>query len=356
MTTVERIEWRLRHDAVAEEWWPAGTVAKAIGARRAGSAQTPARRGTPGADFYERTTDRRPRAARALPGLSPAFGVLVLVVAIAGALLLSRELPFGTTPTPEPSPTIAPSPTPILALERIRAAGAIQIAVVGETTSVHGKVAEAVAERLGVPAELTKASRAEIGAGDWYPTYDLAVGMVRGTFFEHVYWLGDYGFRPAYLFVPADSTIDSPIGLGGRLVCVREHSDPEDWIAGFHDVPSAIEPVAITPPAELTFTTQPSDEACLAELDAGRVDAVFADELGSAVRDDPTYRALGPIFVERLVFVVPIVQPEAAQLIDPVDQIVLHDLYAEGVLPGLLAGPSADGTTGQIPGGSPAPS
>ena len=52
----------------------------------------------------------------------------------------------------------------------------------------------------------------------------------------------------------------------------------------------------------------------------------------------------------------PIWKPELAQLIDPVDQIVLHDLSAEGVLPEILAGPSADGTTGEIPGGSAAPS
>jgi len=345
MGPVERIEWRLRHDVVAEEGWRPETVARAIRARRASS--------TGGVSAGERFLERpvpilRPR----LGGLSSVGVVVVIAILIALiALLVGGPKPV---PVETPSPSATTGPT----LTRIVASGQLRVAVVGPVDSIHGAVAQAVAHGLGVQPVLTQVAWRDVKAVNWNDQWDVAAGIVKTYSIgeEHAY-VGEYGYRPALLLIDANSTIATPADLAGRQVCVREGGDPQSWITGFPDNDSPTTPVAMPNRDTMTIVTRPSDTDCLAALGAGSVDAVFEDELTVTQLQAPGHRTLGgPVMTERMEFLVSRQDPYASELRFPIGDLLIHRLWVDGTLARVFAEHADDNVRAIEPAATPAPS
>jgi len=346
MTPVERIEWRLRHDVVVEEAWRPETVAGAIRARRAGVTRTFS------ADqrFLERP---RPIIQPRLRTLS-SLGAVLLIAAVLAILVL---LAGGPKPTPleTPSPSATTGPT----LARIVGSGRLRVAVVGPVDSIHGAVARAVARGLGVQPVLTQVAWRDVKAVNWNDQWDVAVGIVKDyTIGEEHAFVGEYGYRPAYLLVRSDSSVATPADLVGRQVCVRDGSDPQNWITGFPDPDySVTTPVSLPNRDVMTIVTRPTDAECLAALDAGAVDAVFEDELTVTELAAPGHRQLGgPVFTERLEFLVSRQDPYAAELRFPIGDLLIHRLWVDGTLANVFAQHQDDNVQAIPPSETPAPS
>jgi ABC-type amino acid transport substrate-binding protein len=345
MTPVERIEWRLRHDIVAEEGWRPETIARAIRARRAGAAlDGPAHEG-----FFGRPVPiLRPR----LQTLPPLGAVLLIAAVLAILALLAGG------PKPMPVETPSPSATTGPTLARIVGSGRLRVAVLGPVDSIHGAVAQAVARGLGVQPVLSEVERPAIKEVNWNDQWDVAVGVVNGySIGESHAFVGEYGYRPAFLLVASDSTIAAPAELAGRVVCVREGGDPQTWITGFPDNTSVTTPVTLPNRDALTIVTRPSDTECLAALTAGAVDAAFEDQLTVTQLQAPNHRRLGgPAFTERLEFMVSRQDPHAAELRFPIGELLIHGLWIDGTLANVFAQHQDENVQAIQPSETPAPS
>jgi len=345
MTPVERIEWRLRHDVVAEEGWRPETIARAIRARRSAAGRA---RVTDG-QFLDRPVPIiRPRLRT-----RSSLGAVLLLAAVLAILALVAGGPK-PTPVETPSPSATTGPT----LARIVGSGQLRVAVVGPVDSIHGAVAQAVARGLGVQPVLTQVAWRDVKAVNWNDQWDVAVGIVKDyTIGEEHAFVGEYGYRPAYLLVRSDSSVATPADLVGRQVCVRDGSDPQNWITGFPDPDySVTTPVSLPNRDVMTIVTRPTDAECLAALDAGTVDALFEDELTVTELAAPGHRQLGgPVFTERLEFLVSRQDPYAAELRFPVGDLLVHGLWVDGTLADVFAQHADDNVHAIEPAATPAP-
>ena len=345
VTPDQRIEWRLRHDVVAEEGWRPDTVARAIRARRAGAVLN--------APANERFFGRPAAVIRPRLRTRSSLGAVLLLAAVLAILALVAGGPK-PTPVETPSPSATTGPT----LARIVGSGQLRVAVVGPVDSIHGAVAQAVARGLGVQPVLTQVAWPDVKAVNWNDQWDVAVGIVKGfTIGEEHAFVGEYGYRPAYVVVRSDSPLATPADLASRQVCVREGGDPQQWITGFPAYDSVTTPVSLPNRDAMTIVARPTDADCLAALDAGTVDALFEDELTVTQLAAPGRRQLGaPVFTERLEFLVSRQDPYAAELRFPIGNLLIHGLWVDGTLANVFAQHSDDNVQAIPPTETPAPS
>jgi ABC-type amino acid transport substrate-binding protein len=190
-----------------------------------------------------------------------------------GLLLASQIMPAGPAATPEPSPDL---------LARIMAAGSVDIAVSNaapQTVSQGGAyigfdvdVARAVAEQLGLRANVTFVAPDGYGSGGW----DLALPGHAAATLGGAQASNPYAWWPVWLAAPEGSPVTDLASLGAARVCVVGGSAGASWLAG--GTASSTNPA---PSAASTVTTE-SDEACIAAVSDGRADAMLTSTLLSS--------------------------------------------------------------------------
>ena len=258
----------------------------------------------------------------------PLAAVLTIVVA---GLALRIGFEPGASPTANPRDLLA----------RIRADGVLRIAVSNEAPQTAGTggayigfdidVARAVAEELGVQADIPMLSPDEIlaGTGNWelaFPSSTLPDPLVGATLGPAYYaW-------PDWLVVESEAAVTTIDELAGSTICVVEGSQGAAWLAADG---SALSDFPLSPPADATAIERASDEACTVALAEGEAQAAVTD---STLDIDLAGRGLrlvgsGPAIVEHRVVLV----RQSAELGDPTSQraavqAAVDDLRAAGEL------------------------
>ena len=258
----------------------------------------------------------------------PMAAVLTIVVA---GLALRVGFGPGATPTPRPGELLA----------RITADGVVRIAVSNEapqTATTGGAyigfdvdVANAVAEALGVRADIQMLAPDEIlaGSGTWelaFPSSalpDPLVGALLGP--------GYYAW-PDWLVVESGSAVTTVDDLAGSTICVVEGSPGAAWLVG--DAP-VLADFPFPAPAAATSIERASDEACIAALADGQAQAAVT---ATTLDIDLGSRGLrligdGPAIVEHRVVLI----RQSADLGDPTSlraavDAAIDDLRAAGEL------------------------
>ena len=185
-------------------------------------------------------------------------------------------------------------------------------------------VAQELALRLGVRAEIVTVTRDELAAGAGDGAWDLALGSIPADAVDpaRVAAGPPYYAWPRYLLVPSGSPVAGPDELAGSVVCAVTGDPGADWAA------SAI------PGAAATLITRPTDDDCLPELTAGTAAAVVTSTLGPAdlaVRSQ--VRSIGgPPHEVRVVAAHRADRPES--LLDDVERLLL-DMARDGTLASL---------------------
>jgi polar amino acid transport system substrate-binding protein len=213
----------------------------------------------------------------------------------------------------------------------------------GEWKGFDVDVANEVAARLGVTADIEHQDWAVVTAGSWNDRWDVNVGSMTDTVERE----GLFHFSPAYYYTPAgvavsgDNTSYTSIGdLSGKDICVGVETTYEDYLNG------SLVLGASAPPFEYQITdanviSYKTDTDALDELDLG--DGVRCDAAASAVPTIQSYiddggnmKLLGdPIFYEPLSLAFDINDPvDNASLVDAVSQII-EDMHADGTLSNL---------------------
>lgn len=319
----ERIERALRAGPPDEPSYQTG-----LEARIATAHPTPAGEGEP---VFNRVIGRVGVRTAARPGLGglrlagPIAAVLVLVVVAIG-------LPFlpgvGDSSTPAPSDLLA----------RLRAAGAVRVAITTgpPQTLVQGgayigfdvDVAGAVAGPLGLRDEPVFLSASEILTGEG--TWDVGLPS-RSTSGDEAFTASTpYYHWPSWLAVESDSAVDTVDGLEGGTICVVSESVGADWLA---DRTSSGVVVDVDAPLATDTVVRESDGECVAAVLAGDADALVT----AALLDDELagrgVRAVGdgPVLFEGRTIVVRGSRPDVARFVDAINR-TLMDLSESGRL------------------------
>ena len=220
---------------------------------------------------------RRQSHRRATSVIAPIAAAIVVLVG-AGVWLGSSRV----------QPDTAGSPPPVDALGRVLSSGTLRVEVTSgppQTTSSGGAyigfdvdVARAIADRLGVRADVAALPAAELGAKP--DAWDVAFsgGVAAGPSAVTV----PYYAWPSWLAVAAGSSITGPEGLAGSRVCAVTDSAGAGWLAGR----PADTVSGDVPPSDVVVVGAASDDACAAAVAEGRADALVTaalldDELGS---------------------------------------------------------------------------
>lgn len=185
---------------------------------------------------------------------------------------------------------------------RVLGAGVLRVAIRAEapqalvpTTGLSGfdvDVARELASRLPVDLDLVTVTTIDVTAGAPRGAWDIAIASLPEAAFDPAAVTAGpaYYAWPRYVLVPAASPIAAPTDLAGRTVCAVAGDAGADWAK------------ASLADGSATVVTRTTDDACLAELDAGNVSAVVTATLGPADLDVRTrYRSIGGPPVERRV-------------------------------------------------------
>jgi ABC-type amino acid transport substrate-binding protein len=274
----ERIELALRLGPVGEpayqprdSWRSTRDADDASDTPEAPRSLPPATRPGTGAPGLERlrpvgvrVRDTAPPGRRSIP-----VTIAASIALIASALLIVQAGPFGPAATPGPTPDL---------LGRLMAAGSAEIAVTNtapQTVSQGGAyigfdvdVAKAIAEQLGLQATVTVVAPGSLGSGTWELALPGHGGQRLGGSVSQ-----PYAYWPVWLAAPDGSRVTDLASLATARVCVVAGSAGADWLAGSADGATA------TAPPGATAVTMASDDACVAAVGAGRVDALVTESL-----------------------------------------------------------------------------
>ncbi len=205
------------------------------------------------------------------------IAALVSVLLLLGAAVLY----VGTRPV-QPPPT--PTPTPTDLLSKVRAAGALTIAVRPDFPQVttngadKGGFDEDVARELARRLQVLDVIRPVPESGMLVPPgidgWDVAMPSraLTPTELSSEQTTTPYYYWPVYVVVSTGSVIAAPAGLGDQSVCVAEGSSAQLWLAGNLAVETS-GPVG-SPPPGISLVVTASDGECLTSLAAGSVAAM----------------------------------------------------------------------------------
>lgn len=204
-------------------------------------------------------------------------------------------------------------------------------------------VANEIAARLGVTADINHQDWEIVTAGSWNNRWDMNVGSMTDTVERE----GLFDFTPAYYYTPAgvavssDNTSYTAIGdLSGKKICVGEKTTYESYLRGSLVLGGGAPPfeVQISNAEVVSFNT---DTDALDELNLGdgvRCDAAISavPTIQSYIDDGGKMKLLGdPIFFEPL--------SVAFDKNDPVDNTslvaavskIITDMHDDGTLSAL---------------------
>jgi L-cystine transport system substrate-binding protein len=219
---------------------------------------------------------RRPDRRITLRARASGLRFVTCLAAVLAIVVVGVALRFDTGP--------AATQTPGDLLARIKAAGAVRIAVSTEApqTAVGGAfigfdvdVAKALAAKLGVRAELQFLTPDEIFSptGTWdiaLPSHvipDRPIAAVSGA---------SYYDWPEWVVVASASATRGMADLDGRPVCVVAGSPGADWLTSH---PVAYTRFLLDPPQGVTAIERSSDADCFAAVAAGDADAAVTATL-----------------------------------------------------------------------------
>jgi polar amino acid transport system substrate-binding protein len=213
----------------------------------------------------------------------------------------------------------------------------------GQWNGFDVEVAQEIAKRLGVTAELQAQKWAVITAGSWNDRWDVSVGSMTDTVDREKLFY----FTPAYYYTPAvmsvandNTTITGPADLTGKTVCVGVQTTYQDYVQGTLVLGSAAPPFDFQiKDAKLnTYDTDTDALDNLALGDGVRCDsAISAQQTIQAFIDDGgAIKIVGdPLYYEPLAIAFDKNAPTDSQsLSEAVGQIV-DDMHADGTLSAL---------------------
>jgi polar amino acid transport system substrate-binding protein len=202
-------------------------------------------------------------------------------------------------------------------------------------------VANEIAERLGVSAEINHQDWEVITAGSWNARWDVSVGSMTDTVPREEL----FSFTPAYYFTPAGFAVhssntsiqDVSTDLDGKRICVGVATTYEDYLKGSL-VLGATAPdfeFVVDDPRIVTFKTDTHALDALALGDGVRCDAAMtATPTTQAYIDDggQIKHAGEPVYYEPLSIAFDKASPVDNQsLVDAVSDIV-EEMHSDGTL------------------------
>ena len=251
------------------------------------------------------------------------WATAALIVAVVGLMFVRG----GTGPG-------GPTPSPADLLTRIKTAGAIRVAIRPDhpQTRIPGgtfagfdlDVAEQLAARLALRDDVVVTNATDMlaePAGAWdiaLPSEalsdDATSKFAVGT--PYYFWADD-------VIAPASSTATGVSDLDGRTICVIAGSVGQRWLAG--EPLGAGQEMRSNPPARPDVRVETDDAACLADIAAGRADAMVGANLSDAdLALRPSVRRVGktPAVVESRGFIAARSGPDPTALVNTLNAAI----------------------------------
>jgi len=276
------------------------------------------------------------------------WSIVALLAAIALVGVACGDEPSSSTPTGTGSSSSVEEDL----LARIQADGVIRVATdqkykpqswydtkTGEWQGFDVEVAQEIATRLGVEAEINHQDWGQVTAGSWNDRWDMNVGSMTVT--EERASL--FAFTPAYYYTPASIAVhsdnttiqDTSTDLDGKKICVGESTTYELYLSGTLNIPGYTFETVIDDPQIQTYGTDTDALDQLALGDGVRCDAVMTatPTIDQYVADAGPVKAVGdPLYGEPLAVAFDLNSPiDNASLVEAVSGII-EDMHADGTL------------------------
>jgi polar amino acid transport system substrate-binding protein len=204
-------------------------------------------------------------------------------------------------------------------------------------------VANEIASRLGVKAELQDQKWGVITAGSWNDRWDVSVGSMTDTIDREklFYFTPAYYYTPAAISVAADNTtINGPADLTGKTVCVGVSTTYQDYVQGTLKLGSGAPPFdfQISGANLQTYTTDTDALDNLALGDGVRCDAAISAQqtIQAYIDDGGKIKLVGdPLYYEPLSVAFDKNDPSDAQSLSEAVGNIIDDMHADGTLSAL---------------------
>jgi polar amino acid transport system substrate-binding protein len=204
-------------------------------------------------------------------------------------------------------------------------------------------VANEIASRLGVKAELQDQKWGVITAGSWNDRWDVSVGSMTDTIDREklFYFTPAYYYTPAAIAVYTDNTsITGPGDLTGKTVCVGVSTTYQDYVQGTLKLGSGAPPFdfQIQGANLQTYTTDTDALDNLALGDGVRCDAAISAQqtIQAYIDDGGKIKLVGdPLYYEPLSVAFDKNDPSDAQSLSEAVGNIIDDMHADGTLSAL---------------------
>ncbi|MGZ8579117.1 MAG: transporter substrate-binding domain-containing protein [Actinomycetota bacterium] len=281
-------------------------------------------------------------------------GLFALVAVVAMMAAACGEEPSSSTPAPAGSGTDSPAGEPDL-LARIQEEGVIRVATdqkykpqswydtkTGEWRGFDVEVAQEIAARLGVEAEIAHQEWDLVTAGSWNDRWDMNVGSMTVTEERD----GIFSFTPAYYFTPASVAVhsdnttitDTSTDLDGMKICVGSSTTYQSFLEQQLNIPGYTFDYVIDDPEIITYATDTDALDNLALGDGARCDAAVTatPTIDQFIADGGTVKIVGdPLYGEPLSVAFDKASPiDNASLVEAVSAII-EEMHADGTLTAL---------------------
>jgi polar amino acid transport system substrate-binding protein len=211
----------------------------------------------------------------------------------------------------------------------------------GEWKGFDVEVAQEIAKRLGVTADINHQDWEVITAGSWNDRWDVSVGSMTDTIPREKI----FHFTPAYYYTPASFAVHESntsiqnvdTDLDGKKVCVGVSTTYEDYLKGSLVLGAGAPDFefVVDNPHILTFNTDTDALDQLSLGDGVRCDAAMSAQptIQAYIDDGGPIKLVGdPLYYEPLSIAFDKNDPvDNTSLIDAVNKIV-EDMHADGTL------------------------
>jgi polar amino acid transport system substrate-binding protein len=277
------------------------------------------------------------------------WSVVSLITALALVGVACGDEPSSSTPADTGTATTSAAED---LLARIQSDGVIRVATdqkykpqswydtkKGEWQGFDVEVAQEVAARLGVEAEINHQEWDQVTAGSWSDRWDMNVGSMTVT--EERASL--FAFTPAYYYTPASIAVhsdntsiqDLTTDLDGKKICVGSSTTYELYLRGELNIPGYTFQSEIDDPQIQTYSTDTDALDQLALGDGVRCDAVMTatPTIDQYAADGGPVKGVGdPLYGEPLAIAFDLNSPiDNASLVAAVSAII-EEMHADGTL------------------------
>jgi polar amino acid transport system substrate-binding protein len=240
-------------------------------------------------------------------------------------------------------------------LARIQADGVIRVATdqkykpqswydekSGEWKGFDVEVAQEVAKRLGVTAEIAHQEWELVTAGSWNDRWDMNVGSMTVTKERS----SIFSFTPAYYYTPASIAVhsdntsiqDLTTDLDGKKICVGTSTTYESFLNQQLNIPGYTFDYVIDDPQVISYATDTDALDNLALGDGARCDAAMTalPTIESYIADGGPVKVVGdPLYGEPLAIAFDKASPiDNASLVEAVSAII-DEMHSDGTLSAL---------------------